>query len=315
MRRSALFATAAATLLLSCGRRGARDFSLDVPPFPVPQGSEVQRCYYMKFPAGADVDIGSLDLATEPGSHHFQVYVNDEDLADGSEPCFRVVDFTRWHLVFASQTSSMGWTLPDGVAMRFKAHQQVMIQTHYVNAGPLLTPTGIGGGRLTFHEASNVRTHLGAIFAVNHDIHLPPHQVSSADALCAFDRDVKLAALTGHYHFTGTDFLARKSDGVTLGDPFYEVTGFSDLRFQTWATPDAPDFPAGTGIEWHCDYDNTNDTELTFGARESNHEHCNMFVFFYPAEPQEFRVCLKHDRDGRDGEELTPATDAIDLHP
>ena len=297
-------AVVAALLFAACGRPASlRTFELVVPPFPVPAGQEVQRCYYMKFPSDVDVDVGSLTLDISPGSHHFQVYVNDENLPDGSEPCFQVVDFNRWHLTFATQTAAMGWTLPEGVAMHFKANQQVMIQTHYVNAGALSTPSGIGGGTLHFHEMKGAKTHLGSIFAVNHDIHLPPHQMSSVDAMCPFDHDVKIAALSGHYHFTGLDFTATHwSPSGSDPNPFYKVTGFSDLRFQTWAEADAPAFAAGTAIDWHCDYNNTNDYELVFGARESNHEHCNMFVFYWPAEPQEFRVCLKHDSDGVDTE-------------
>lgn len=285
----------------------ANEITFTIPPFDVPVGLEVQRCYYYKVPTDVDVDIDKLRMDTTLGSHHFQVYVGDgEDYPEGfSEECFRIVDFERWHMVFASQNETLEWAFPSGVAMRLKAGQQLMIQTHYINTGSLMTPGGIGGGTLTMVEAdpATVTTHMGAIFSVNYDIHLPAHQMANAEASCMFPNGATLAALTGHYHFFGLDFEAHVMDTPTTmaPEPFYKVTDFKELRFDTWAQASAPVIPSNGGIDWKCNYFNTLDQELVFGAKETDHEHCNMFVFYYPAEPQEFRVCKKDDRDGTNG--------------
>ena len=297
-------ALAACTGELENAAPPANVLTFTIPGFDVPVGREIQRCYYYKVPSDVDLDIATLRMDTTAGSHHFQVYVSDvEDYPDGaSEECFRIVDFERWHMVFASQSATLEWGLPQGVAVRLNAGQQLMIQTHYINTGALKTPGGVGGGTLTMVEAppGSVKTHMGAIFGVNYDIHLPPHQKATADANCVFPREGKIAALTGHYHFFGKNFRAKIVDatGANDRDPFYEVAGFNELRFDTWPEAQAPVVPANSAINWHCDYENTSDKELVFGAQEVDHEHCNMFAFYYPAEPQEFRPCRNNDRDG-----------------
>jgi hypothetical protein len=310
VRRLALFCLAlgcptACSAFTEAPESESWNYALTIPPFAVPAGKEVQRCYYMKFPSDLDVDVSALRLENQRGSHHYQVYVNDEDLPDGSEECFRVVDFNRWHMIFATQTETMTWQLPERVGIRLKAHQQMMIQTHYINTGVLRTPSGIGGGTLRFRraEAGAIDTHLGVIFGINHDIHLPPNARSQASARCPFDKDVTIAAVTGHFHFHGESFEARIGTETNMGSAFYTVDGFPEPPFATYQNSQAPTIARGEAVDWRCTYMNTEPHEITFGAHETTHEHCNMFLFYYPAAPQEFRDCTKSDRDGVDTEE------------
>ena len=49
------------------------------------------------------------------------------------------VDFDKWALIVATQLRKTDWELPAGVAFHFRAGEQMLVQTHFVNVGSLET--------------------------------------------------------------------------------------------------------------------------------------------------------------------------------
>jgi hypothetical protein len=282
-----------------CGG-GTGTITVKVDSLPVPAGSEVQNCYYLKAPNDQPVDIGHVLVEFGPGTHHAHIYYGTEDHPDGGEECFNAVDFDKWHLLVATQREKLDWQLPDGVAMQIAAHQQLLVQVHYVNLGKLTADNNVGGGTFTFDErrASEVKEHLGSVFGQQRDIHIAPDSSFSVDGLCKLPREVDLGAFAGHYHFRGKDFIGYKTglDGVGA-DEFYRTDNFAQPDFSTYDQSNPMHVGVDEQLMWHCDYQNDTNMEIDFGPREADQEHCNMFVFYYPAaSPQEFTPCVSWDR-------------------
>jgi hypothetical protein len=83
-----------------------------------------------------------IQINVTGGSHHihlYRPYDSTLDLPDHTEVCNMAVDFDKWALVVATQLRKTDWELPEGVAYHFRAGEQILIQTHFVNVGSLET--------------------------------------------------------------------------------------------------------------------------------------------------------------------------------
>ncbi len=260
-----------------------------LPIFEVPLGKEIQRNYYYKLPSDRDVDIQRVEFAFNPGSHHLNIFKSDtDDLPDGYyQETYQAVAWERWYLVVDSQNASLGWQLPPGVAIHLKAHQQLNIQTHYVNVGDQRTRNGRGKVIINWWYAKpgTVTSHLGALFAQNRKIYLPPNGFSSFTKTVIFPQDAHILALTGHFHSRGRQFFVNKWDGANVGEEVYRSTAWGDPPFTIYGKP--VDIKAGEGLTYTCDYYNDTDKPIKFGAQVDIEEHSNLFVFFYPAPPDD----------------------------
>ncbi|HVM95393.1 MAG TPA: hypothetical protein VMT89_03340, partial [Candidatus Acidoferrales bacterium] len=157
----------------------AKGVQLHVITPPIPDGKEDTSCHYFKFPSDVDLEIGRFEIAVSGGSHHIHLYRSSKantDLPDGSEDCNMAVNFDDWQLVAGTQQRSTDWQLPTGVAYHFRAGEQLLMQTHFVNVGALET-RGEGQVVMNLHaiDASDVTAHAGAIFGQDKDVDVLPH--------------------------------------------------------------------------------------------------------------------------------------------
>src|SRR5262249_1629464 len=145
-----------------------RGFTMTIPEFEVPAGTETQDCYFFAVPDvnhGADVWIDHFQIRLAPGSHHTNVFRLNTVVNLDAEPggvvgggeWWKSSNWADWPLVVNSQesqaNSSLDWTLPAGVAQRFHAGEKLMVQTHYVNATTQRTP-GKGAVRVDFYKSA-----------------------------------------------------------------------------------------------------------------------------------------------------------------
>src|SRR5258706_330615 len=128
-------------------------FQLAVPPFDVAPGAEVQACYFFTVPdvnQGGDVWVDRYQVTQTTGSHHMNIFriktiKNLIPTTDGSPivngECFVSSNWSDWPLVVNSQQdAAVDWTLPTTVGARFAPGEQLMLQTHWVNATTQHTP-------------------------------------------------------------------------------------------------------------------------------------------------------------------------------
>jgi hypothetical protein len=276
----------------------AHGVQLSVTSPAVPKGEEETGCHYLKLPSDVDIDVNRIQVAVTGGSHHihlYRPYDRSVDVPDHYEVCNYAVDFDQWELVVAVQLRRTDWELPPGVAFRFHAGEQLLIQTHFVNVGSLET-LGEGKAIMNLHAAEPGETtmHAGAIFGQDKDVDVLPHSTPTESAECVFPKALNLMGETGHYHFRGRHFSTYLWDNDTRGDKIYDHDGYDDPPF-TIHNP-AIEFTPGQGIEWECHWVNDTDNEFTFGPFTDINEHCNWFGFYYPTDSlDESITCVKED--------------------
>lgn len=246
------------------------------PEFDVPQGVEMQLCYFIAVPDvngdGSDVWVDHVKTAINPGSHHMNVFRVKTVVALDGQPgdvvedgeCFKSANWADWPLVANSQNSNAedpytDWVLPANVAHRFTPGEKLMVQVHFVNASSQETPFKARAG-MNLYEADDVApVELGTLFATQQSIRICRSAPEpSYSGTCSFPAgsDVTVVATNGHFHSRGTQFDVFEWDGSSLTPP-PEADRF--YRSTTWDDPpmamglEVP-IAAGGGIWWTCDY-------------------------------------------------------------
>jgi hypothetical protein len=251
-----------------------------IEPFEVPVGEEVQRNYYRKLPSDVDIYVTNVEMVYNPGSHHVNVFKNDEPVPDRVEDTFKAVQWESWDMVFASQREELHWQLPPGVAIPLKAQQQLDIQVHYVNAGTQQTANGRGKVIINLWTVpkESVQSYLGALFANNRLLNIPPGaDTTYMKMIRPIEWDINIVVLSGHFHSRGRSFWVKH---LNSGQEVY--------RNEDWDEPpvtfyDPPlQLPAYERLAyWTRFYNPTQDT-IKFGPHVEYEEHANLFMFFYP---------------------------------
>ncbi len=261
-------------------------------PFSVPPGEEVQNNFYMKLPTDEDVLVDGIDIVYPPGSHHCNLFKSDTlDVPDHVDNTFDAM-YPKWDMFANSQTGNLHWKLPKGVALKLKAHQQLLIQTHYVNTLTQRTPASDAVKvkvNLHFAKKEEITATMGMFFAVNPSLKILPHQtflaqkaISLADQ--GLNKDVNLIAMSGHFHSRGKSFQVNRwkgRDPNVLGEELYRSDDWKDPPFKIFEQPVT--YKALERLIYSVTYVNQTDITIGFGAGNvDTKEHGNLFMYFYP---------------------------------
>jgi hypothetical protein len=244
-----------------------------------PPAMEVDDCHVFKLDNPTPVEIDRITVNFPPGSHHVHIYRSDTPDPDRVYDCWSGLDWNRWHLVLGVQTEEMDWELPDQLTIPFDAHQQLLVQVHWINTSSDPIDREID---LKFHMAETSRAHVGTVFGVNKQTAMDPHSSKVLSKWCPVPQGSSLLAMMGHYHGLGTKYVvtSRKEPDAT-GEIIYNALDEQTFEFETYE----PGYvvPQDHGLEFECTFNNTRDIPITWGADTRLSEHCNMSAYYYPA--------------------------------
>lgn len=241
--------------------------------------TEIDDCHVFKLDNADPVEIDRIAVRFPTGSHHVQVYRSDTPEPDGVHDCWSGIDLERWHLVVGVQATEMDWRLPDQLTIPFAAHQQLLVQVHWINSGDAAIDRTID---LRFHVAETSRAHVGTLFAMNKQTAMAPHERKTLRQWCPVPEGAHLLAMMGHFHGLGTRYqVDARAEDAAAGAPLYSALDEQTFQFKTFEP--AYDVPAGDGLEFQCDYVNSRDVPVTWGADTRRSEHCNLNAYYYPA--------------------------------
>jgi len=276
----------------------AHGVQLAVTAAAIAEGTEATTCHYFKLPSDVDLDVNRIQINVSGGSHHIHLYRPFDaslDIADGVEDCNMAVDFDKWSLIVATQLRKTDWELPPGVAFHFRAGEQLLMQTHFVNVGSLETQRN-GKVLMNLNDAlsGTITAHAGGLFGQDRDVDVLPLTKPTKSAVCEFPKPVNIIAETGHYHFRGRRFSTYEWYQGQRGAEIYHHEGYAEPLFKEHVPPLLVE--AGHGLEWECYWENLNDVEYKFGPFTDKNEHCNLFAFYYPTETlHESITCVRQD--------------------
>jgi hypothetical protein len=266
-------------------------------PFTVPMGHEIQMCRTLKLSNPKPVAVNRLEVVLNTGSHHFILFRshNNAPFPDDTFPCWGTVNFEDWEfLMDVNRDGGYDWTLDKGQGFIMEPYQQIMIQSHYVNATTVQTDKA-GGGILNLHETdpTKITKKLYGMFTVDTRIYIPPHEGYSTSRDCSFNNAAHVVAMTGHFHKRGRTFTVnrihqtgRMLETPTLGEQIYESDDWNAPPFamfdgQADHSPVQPLFVQTDGVRFTCTFFNDTDDPIGWGGHADTQEHCNLFFQYY----------------------------------
>jgi hypothetical protein len=256
------------------------DARYDAGPFTVEPDKEIVMCTYVRGTNDAEEDVTRFVTEQSAGGHHLIVYTVDHPVdlpparcSQGGQP--------GWSQLLATQDLMQEHDFPAGVGFHVAAHQQYVMETHYINTtGNTLTVSS----SFTEHYGApgEVTTRASTYFFGTMNIDVAPNSAATQKVTCSPPAAMALHTMFGHEHNHGT--------GVTV-DFLPGGTGAPVQLYQTkqWDSPPITTFAEGQAlgasdaVQVTCDWQNNGATDLRYP-----HEMCFAIGYYWPSDASLF---------------------------
>jgi len=293
-------------LLAACASDSEPDLLAGFSP-PAPAAGEVQYvspivrdikpgedrivCSYLDAYVEDDFDIGRIAGYNTVGSHHIILYTsslaqtpNTHDCKDEEMVFLSLVGGTGGDAAVSAES-----TLPDGLVRRVKGGNQLVIQTHWLNASDD-TLDGQAAFNVRYEPVSPDKTPTDFMAVMNTSFAVTPGQ-SKASVECTFKDKVNVWQLAGHQHDLGKHVrIAYTPNGgserVLIDQDWNKEWSFNPQFLDYTAAPMVVE--AGDKLRVDCDWDNPHADTVRFPS-----EMCGAIAQFYPSTNQ--LVCFNGD--------------------
>jgi hypothetical protein len=233
-------------------------------------------CTFVRGTNEVDADVTSFGTEQTHGGHHLIIYTIDHAVDLPPSPCSQGGQ-PSWSQIAGSQIPKEDTNFPAGVGFHVRAHQQYVLETHYINtsAQPITVSSSFTE---RFAKAGEVTQHAATYFFGTMNIDIPPHSSFSKSSTCSPPIPVSAHTMFAHEHQRGTGLSVDLLPGGT-GAPqrIYET--------KLWDGPPIQSFANGMAIAptdaltVRCDWQNDTDQRLRYP-----HEMCFAVGYFWPAE-------------------------------
>jgi hypothetical protein len=178
-------------------------------------------------------------------------------------------------------------TLPDDVALKIEAKEVLLMNFHILNATDHSVRACYKQNLYSIPDRQ-VKQEAGQMFYYNSFVTLPARQRAVARMACPVSQDVSLGAQVSHMHKRGTGYTATLLDGDPLagGQPIamlYNGTAWDEPLVEVNKPLRA--LTAGQWIEWKCEYENAEDTDIAQGQQTTD-EMCMFLGTYWPRSPE-----------------------------
>ncbi len=239
----------------------------DAGPFMVAPGSELVMCTFVRGTNDTEADVTSFATEQSHGGHHLIVYTIDHPVDSPPVPCSQGGQ-PSWSQIAVSQIPAETQSFPPGVGFRVEAHQQYVMETHYINTtSQPIAPHSSFIER--FAKPGEVTTRAATYFFGTMNIDVAPHASASKTASCTPPFPMNAHTMFGHQHRRGT--------GVSV-----DVGAQRIYETKQWDGPPISTFAGGMPIDTirvTCDWQNDGDARLRYP-----HEMCFAIGYYWPAE-------------------------------
>jgi hypothetical protein len=259
----------------------------------VKAGEEAQYCVYFQMPAGAAMNVNTIEHHYTTGSHHLlllQTSYSPSEVALGQPfDCFGGFDRRISGVSYAAQSPDGKTTYPDGVALHFAAGEIVMVQLHLLNATP--NPVDAEAKVNLWFDPKPTTAEVGTLFFYDYSIYLPPSATATAKMHCTLPKDVTLIGGYSHMHHRGIDYQALLTgDAQATPRELYATTDWENPEFKIFSP--SISIKAGQAIDFRCDYRNADAVAVTDGPSAAANEMCMYIASYYPRLDAATENCL-----------------------
>jgi hypothetical protein len=254
-------------------------------------GEDRIMCSYLDKYIEDDFDVGRLAGYNTTGSHHIILYTTSLPQAPNTHEC------KDEEMVWLSMVGGTGGdaavsaevTLPEGLVRRVKTGNQLVIQTHWLNAGdePL---DGQAAFNVRYEPSSPDKTPTDFMAVMNTAFEVTPG-VSKASVDCTFEKTVNIWQLAGHQHDLGKHIRiaytpSGGSESVLFDDAWNKEWSFNPKFLDFTKTPMV--VKPGDKLKVDCEWANPGTETYRFP-----HEMCGAVAQFYPSNSQ--LICFNGD--------------------
>jgi len=230
-----------------------------------------------------DLVITQFEPLSPSGTHHTVFTTGEPSAPDGQFACDL---FEARTPLFGAGVGSNPLILPDGVVMRVRAGQQLVLGLHVFNTTPA-TLRGKSGVSALIAKPTPVQVEAEAFSVWAADFALPAARETRTSASCALTRESTIFALHPHMHSLGTHVKVVVQTGNTervIHDAPFE---FSEQLIH----PIEPlKLHARDRVEIECTHRNTRDSVVRSGGSGAA-EMCSVAVYGYPASSDGDSLC------------------------
>lgn len=264
----------------------------DPPPDDVPEGYMPLVEADWTMPAGTegywcarvsiteDLYIRGFRPSAPPGTHHTALGMAGSGGPDGAFPC--EASTVGFQLLFGSGVGTEPFEMPEGVAFKIPAGEQVLLNLHLFNTtnGEM---TGTSGIEILRVAESDVVHEAETAYIGTFELEIPPGEVTQT-ARCTMQADATIFGVFPHMHRLGThirgvvhDSEAETDEPRMLIDQSYSFE--EQLNFDV---DPGVEVTAGSVVRADCTYDNPGPGTVGFGD-STDDEMCVLGVYRYPA--------------------------------
>ena len=252
---------------------------LFTPPMTLPPGSEVIMCNFLEVTDDTLLLTGA-GAKQMNGGHHAGLFVSVVKREVGtSVPCDDVDMSSLRFVIGAGGAGGLSTPIQDGLALRVRKGEQLVIQSHYINSDPT-SRTVMDAVDLSLTTLDTDPTIADSFALIDSDFEVPV----GADNFrrvkeCTMNSDIDIHLLLGHTHDYGVLFeleVIKQGQQPWLQ---YQATDGPTLRdnpeIQTLTEPLS--LTAGDKLRMTCEWDNPTDHALGWPE-----EMCVTFMFYTP---------------------------------
>jgi hypothetical protein len=268
-------------------------YQIKIAPFNVHPNFEREIFVYKEVGNTEAVYINKIEMKMRQNSHHFLVNtfspqtpatllppINTiRDLRDSNGKLILPTVAQMEYQIFtiASQSPTLDYTFPSGVALKIPAQHKLDVNLHYVNKS---TGSIQGECYLNIYKANptEVLREAQPIFYSNTSISLPPNEKTIVTKTFTAKAPMKIFMLTSHSHKHGERFEIQIKGGARDGEIIYTSTDWHHPALKTYETP--IELNTNEGLTMIVLYNNTTSKTINFGLT-SEDEMAIIYGYYY----------------------------------
>ena len=239
----------------------------------LPMGTETYRC--VRVTATSDMWVTAIHPIAPLGTHHTVLMLGAPDAPDGNVECDSSLVKPS---IYASGVGTQALVLPDGVAIKIAAGQQLLLNLHLFNASEA-TITGTSGIEVKTTQAAAVVHEAGALLAGKDAGLIVRPGLTTQTGSCSLPAGTTVFAMAPHMHLLGVHMKVTYEAAApqVVYDQDYTFDG---QRYELLTTPMTSD---GTNkLTVDCTYMNPSAVPVRFGEH-TEQEMCYALSLVYPA--------------------------------
>jgi hypothetical protein len=237
--------------------------------FSIPPYSELYQC--IRVTTDEDLWITQITPIAPLGTHHTLLAIDGGTSPDGSTTCGPFAP--AWTTLFASGLGSPPLNMPEGVALRIPAGEQMLLNLHLFNPSGE-TIEGVAGLEARFADPDDIEHEAGVVLAGPADFVVPQGPEVLITGACTLQSDTNFFALFPHMHQYGRWMRVWAEEELVYDGGF-------DFEHQDFYEFDAIPMAQGDRIHVECTYENLTDSTIQFGD-SSDQEMCYAISYLYP---------------------------------